>query len=296
MNDFKHQVQTNPKPGSRVDRRGYPMPARAFFLVFVDEVGKDGFLVRRCYASLTDPGLKNFNLTPLQAMGEVFPEKYGLMPKNFKSPFGIAEHVLGENASSYVSTSSLFPEGVPNWYGKKVFIDIAKAKASGAEVVSTDQIVTALTEYKASNPHLTTRIDKLTGCIQNIEKEVLIRGERVPAKAIFTESSLAATKGLVRAARVVQVIGVVLTAYDLEQASEKSFKTKSIKPISAEVIRQAGGWGAAATGFKIGAVAGAVVGIETGPGAILTGLIGGIIFGTAGYFGADWIADHIDEN
>ena len=41
---------------------------------------------------------------------------------------------------------------------------------------------------------------------------------------------------------------------------------------------------------------GAAVGIETGPGVVLTGLIGGVIFGTAGYFGADWVADHIDEN
>ncbi len=39
-----------------------------------------------------------------------------------------------------------------------------------------------------------------------------------------------------------------------------------------------------------------IIDIETGPGAILTGAIGGLIFGTAGYFGADWIADFIDEN
>jgi hypothetical protein len=36
--------------------------------------------------------------------------------------------------------------------------------------------------------------------------------------------------------------------------------------------------------------------IETGPGAIITGLVGGIVFGAAGYFGADWVADHIDKN
>lgn len=52
----------------------------------------------------------------------------------------------------------------------------------------------------------------------------------------------------------------------------------------------------AVAGAKIGTVAGAAVGIETGPGVVLTGLIGGVIFGTSGYFGADWVADHIDEN
>lgn len=48
--------------------------------------------------------------------------------------------------------------------------------------------------------------------------------------------------------------------------------------------------------MKIGAVGGAVLGIETGPGAILTGALGGIVGGLAGYYGFDWIADHIDEN
>jgi hypothetical protein len=33
-----------------------------------------------------------------------------------------------------------------------------------------------------------------------------------------------------------------------------------------------------------------------GPGAILSGFFGALIFGTAGYFGADWIADHLDAN
>lgn len=44
------------------------MPAMAFFLVNVDEVGNDVSLVRGCDASPTDTRLKNFNLTPLQAI------------------------------------------------------------------------------------------------------------------------------------------------------------------------------------------------------------------------------------
>lgn len=88
-----------------------------------------------------------------------------------------------------------------------------------------------------------------------------------------------------------QVLGIVLTAYDLEQASEKAFRAKSVKPISAEVLRQAGGWGAAVAGFKVCRVAGAALRIETSQGAVLTGLAGGIIFGAAGYFG--WIGSPI---
>lgn len=100
------------------------------------------------------------------------------------------------------------------------------------------------------------------------------------------------TKGL----RVVNVIGFVLTAYDIEQATEKSIKQKSLKPVTAEVIRQVGGWGGAIAGAKVGGTLGALVGIETGPGALISGAVGAVIFGAAGYFGADWIADYIDEN
>ena len=38
------------------------------------------------------------------------------------------------------------------------------------------------------------------------------------------------------------------------------------------------------------------LGIEADPEAIITGLVGGIVAGAAGYYGADWIADHIYEN
>ena len=124
----------------------------------------------------------------------------------------------------------------------------------------------------------------------------MVKGEKIPAKAIFTPESLTIVKSLSKVGRVVKVVGIALTAYDLEQATEKSVATASVKPVSAEVIRQAGGWGGFVAGAKIGTVAGAAVGIETGPGAFLTGLVGGIIFGAAGYYGADWVADYIDEN
>ncbi|MGK8190612.1 hypothetical protein [Enterobacter ludwigii] len=153
----------------------------------------------------------------------------------------------------------------------------------------------ALDEYKVKNPHLVKRVYKIAAFVRDVDKEILIMGEKIPAKTIFTPESLSLVKGMAKAGRVVQVVGIVLTAYDHEQATEKSIKTGSVKPISAEVIRQTGGGGFVA-GAKIGTVAGAAVGVETGPVAVITGLIGGIIFGYAGYYGADWIADYIDEN
>ncbi|EDX9487247.1 glycine zipper family protein [Salmonella enterica] len=272
------------------------MPARAFFFIIVDEPGKDGFLVRKIYASQSNPYLSKMNLSPLRLLSETDPERYGLLPKDYSAPTSIAEHVMGNNKSSYISTSSVFPDGSPRFDGKTIYIDVDKALTSGAELVTIDEILKALDEYKTNNPHLAKRIDKIAAYVRDIDKEILVKGEKIPAKAIFTPESLNLVKNFSKVGRVVQVVGIVLTAYDLEQATEKSVETGSVKPISAEVIRQAGGWGGFVAGAKIGAVAGAAVGIETGPGAFLTGLVGGIIFGVAGYYGADWVADYIDEN
>lgn len=296
MSGFEFKTPTNTDDGSRHEVASHHMPARAFFFIIVDEVGKDGFLVRKVYATPNSPYLANMNLAPLAQLSQVQPEKYGLMPKQWGAPPTVAEHVMGNHGSSYVSSSSIFPEGSPRFQGRSVFIDIAKAKASGARLVSTGEILASLKQYKTQNPHLAKRVDKIAQYVEDFDKEVLVHGEKVPAQAIFNPGSLKVAKIAIGAGRVVQVVGIVLTAYDLEQATEKSFRANSVKPISAEVIRQAGGWGGAVAGFKIGGVAGAALGIETGPGAIVTGLVGGIIFGTAGYFGADWVADHIDKN
>jgi hypothetical protein len=49
-------------------------------------------------------------------------------------------------------------------------------------------------------------------------------------------------------------------------------------------------------GAKAGVLIGGAAGIESGPGLVLTAIGGGIIFGIAGYMGADWIADFIYED
>ncbi|PLP99190.1 hypothetical protein CYJ10_18020 [Cupriavidus pauculus] len=38
------------------------------------------------------------------------------------------------------------------------------------------------------------------------------------------------------------------------------------------------------------AAIGVTYGVVTGPGVIVTGLVGGVLFGTMGYFGADYLA------
>lgn len=293
---MKSEHFTNSTPNSENDVAGYLMPARSFFFVITEEVGKNGFLVRKIYESSKSPYLKNMNLTPLQTISELSPEIHGMRPKQWGSTASIAEHVMGFNHSNFISTSSIFPTGSPRFDGRSIFIDLDKAKKSGARIIETSEILRNLDNYKISNPHLQKRIEKIAAYISAVDSEVLVQAERIPASAIFTDASLQNTQTYVKYARVVQVLGVVLTAYDLAEAGHESYKTSSVKPITAEIIRQAGGWGTAMAGFKLGGAMGAAVTIETGPGAIIGGLVGGIVFGSAGYFGADWVADHIYEN
>ena len=298
MTNFQCKIPTNQTQDSISNVPGYLMPARAFFFIIVEEPGKDGFLVRKIYASNKSPYLEEMKLSELQQLSEIHPERYGMMPKDFSAPHSIAEHVMGggKNISQYISTSSIFPGGSPRIEGRDIFIDIQRAQQSGMRLISTEEILVELTKYKEQYPHLSRRVDKISSYVRDIDREVLIHGEKVPASAIFNKESLRIAQTAAKAGRAIQVVGIVFTAYDIAQASNESIRIGNAKPITAELVRQAGGWGAAWAGFKIGGVVGAALGIETGPGAVISGLVGGIIVGTAGYFGADWVADHIYVN
>ncbi len=297
MSDYLYKAPTNDKKGSQYDVLGHLMPARMFFFVVVDEPGKDGFLVRRVYSSIEDPYLLEMKLSPIENLREVFPETYGLWGRG--GPEGnanVAEHVLAyDRITSYASTSSNFPGGTDRMVGKTVYVDIAKAKRAGAKLVSTEEIVAAIDEYaKTLNSEARRKANYIKKKVLEIDKEILVQPRpSVPAEGIFSQRGLAISMGIVKYARVVQVIGIGFTAYDLKVAADESIKTKSVRPIEKEVVRQIGGWGGAVIGAKMGVATGALVGIETGPGTIITGAIGGIIFGAIGYFGGSVVADHI---
>lgn len=68
------------------------------------------------------------------------------------------------------------------------------------------------------------------------DHEILLEGH-VPASAVKTGAMMGATRTL----QVVSGVGIMLTAYDLEQAAERSRAKHSIRPLAAETVRQAGG-------------------------------------------------------
>lgn len=297
MSKSEYNTKTNTEKKSTFDIEGYLMPAKTFFFVVVEEIGKDGFLVRKVYASIDNPHLLKKKLSYAQKLSETIPEKVGMTPRNINSTASIADHVLAiDEHTKYVSTSSDFPGGSPRMDGKTVYIDIEKAKKHGAKLITTDEIIFSLEEYIKKYPHTKDKTKWLIRKVRNVDKEVLIKTTRTPPNAIFTPKSYKNSQTIIRGAKVISTFGIAFTAYDLSCAVNESYKINSFKPVTAEVMRQAGGWGAGIAGFKIGAIAGAAIGIETGPGALVTGLVGGILFGSAGYFGADWIADYIYKN
>ncbi|WP_255317808.1 hypothetical protein [Capnocytophaga canimorsus] len=257
---------------------------RAMMFILTDELLPTGKLVRKV---VVPPSKKIFNFIRSNQY-----EMFGMSATDPLADITIGEHAFGKKPSPYISASTL-SKGAPNIMGSPQYIDIAKAEAAGCKIYTTNEIIQDLRRMQKEAPSINakTNLEKLINVISNTEKEVLIKGN-IPPSAIKSSTTMNITKGL----RVLNIIGIVISAYEVEQAVEKSIKKESVKPIAAETIRQVGGWASAIAGAKVGAVGGTLLGIETGPGAILFGAGGAIIFGVAGYLGADWIADYIDEN
>ncbi|RYZ43923.1 MAG: LysM domain-containing protein [Myxococcaceae bacterium] len=255
-------------------------PWRAFLFILSDEVLPSGKAIRKV---LEFPGISQAQY--IQANPEIF----GMKPPNPQSKISLGQHALGQNQSRFLSASTR-RGGAPNISGRPVYIDIKKATSAGVKIHSTKAISSDLAQLEKANPSLKPRIEKLNKAML-MEAEVLLEGN-IPRAAIKSENVMMMTRSL----RAFQVIGAAFTVYDLGKATSKSVKQGSVKPIAAEGLRQVGGWAAAVAGAKAGGLIGAALGIETGPGAILTGFAGALFVGSAGYFGADWVADYIDPN
>jgi hypothetical protein len=262
----------------------------------------------------------------------VVPKDFSLLPKNPLGKITPAEHAMAMKSlsSQYLSTSQkVF--GAPSINGTPLLIDIAKAEAAGARIVPMEQLVTELKQFAAQNPTAKARVDKLIDIIQTVEGEVLIEG-KVDGKAVSKvsvahsayirsaedlwkkfssrqitkaqlEAELKALEGafskarrIGRIGRALTVVGVIFTVKDVAEATQRSINQQSYKPLAAESIRQVGGWGGAIAGAKAGFAVGALFGIETGPGAVITGAIGAVIVGGAAYYGFDLLADKLSPN
>lgn len=267
------------------------VPGAYYVFVLADEIDPTrGKVVRRV---LVNPRMAAEAARQAGRPLQLFPhpERFGFQPTGPGSPLSLGRHALGMKPSPYSSASTGLL-GARRFVGTPFWIDVPAAQAAGATLHETAEILADLDRIaaKAVTDADKARIARIRALVA-ADQEVLIKGS-VPAGAVKGPAAMAMTRGL----QGVQIIGFAMTAVNMAHATEKSVRTQSARPIAAETVRQVGGWAAAWAGMKLGAAGGALVGIETGPGALLTGAAGGVVGGVAGYFGFDWIADHIDEN
>lgn len=257
----------------------------------------------------------------------VVPRNYALLPKKPGGNLSLAEHAMAYKLeeSPYLSASNR-PIGSPTGgeKGTPLLIDVNKVVKAGGKVYSVSDVIKDLERYIREHPHTKPRVTKLISVIRDIEGEVLIENGTPPgsgktlgsahrayiksAERLFAdyksgvlnreelvkslqnlETQYKQAKIIGRFGRILMIVGVVFTVHDLIEATDKSLTQRSWVPVSQEIARQSAGWGGAMAGMKIGFVTGAAFGIETGPGAILTGMIGAFIFGAIGYHSADYI-------
>jgi hypothetical protein len=266
-------------------------PARAFFFVLADEVNPLRQKVTR--KVMVNPALGQKLSASLGRSIPVAanPEHFGLHPSGPGSPVSIGRHAMGMKPSPF-SSASTSPLGASRISGSRFWIDVEKAQRAGATFHDMEEIIADLDRIarKTHKPTDLLRIERIKSLVR-ADAEILIKGS-VPPTAVKGASAMALTRGL----QGVQIVGFVMTAIDISHATQRSIREQSVKPIAAETVRQLGGWAAAWAGVKLGLAGGALLGIETGPGAIATGAMGGVIGGVSGYFGFDWIADHVSPN
>jgi len=284
-------VPAHTAPSSAAEQRPSLVPGRAFLFVLADEIDPlSRKLVRRV---IVNPRVAERWAAQLGRPVPYVPhpESFGFAPTDMNSLVTPGRHAQGLKPSSFTSASDHLL-GASRFSGSPFWIDVGKARAAGATIHETQEILGDLDKIIARTRNV-DKVGRLNRVRQLVaaDAEVLIRGP-IPAAAVKGTSAMLLTRALQGA----QIVGFVMTAVDIGTAANTSLRTSSVKPLAAEGIRQAGGWAAAWAGVKLGAAAGAAVGIETGPGAVVTGAVGGIAGGVAGYCGFDWVADFIYEN
>jgi hypothetical protein len=287
-----HTAALHPHNSWEQEHQSSLIPGRAYLFVLADEVNPlTQKVVRRVITSqkLAARVSARFG-QPLSAFPN--PEQFGFHPTDPNAPVSMGRHAMGMKPSKFLSASRrLF--GARRFVGRPFWIDVEKAKAAGATVHETREILSDLDRIAAKTKKAAgiARINEVRAKVVT-DQEVLFGRAGVLAKAIKGPAAMALT----RVAQGIQIVGFAITAVEIESAAEESIKIGSIKPLGAETVRQTGSWAMAWAGMKLGAAAGAAFGIETGPGAVVTAVGGALVGGTAGYLGFDWVADHIHPN
>ncbi len=95
--------------------------------------------------------------------------------------------------------------------------------------------------------------------------------------------------------RALGAVGFAVEAWQMSQAVRRSIARQSARPATAQVARTVTRWSSAWAGAKLFGATGALLGVELGPGAVLTSALGATVGGCVGYVTGQWIARRVDQ-
>ncbi len=93
---------------------------------------------------------------------------------------------------------------------------------------------------------------------------------------------------------VLFALGLVSDAWQMKMAIGRSVATRTLRPAAAQATRSLTTWGAVWAGAELLGIGGALAGIETGPGVVVTSGVGAIVGGFLGLFASNWLAKKIE--
>ncbi|MGH9582500.1 MAG: hypothetical protein ACRD4O_06145, partial [Bryobacteraceae bacterium] len=205
------------------------------------------------------------------------PSVFGMQPRGNLviqvTPQMIAEHALGKNLETPLLSASELSFGAKTINGTGYQISLKVLAEQGINIIKNEEVIAAVKQYAVDNPEAAFRVNAWLNA-QSVELETMIVGQ-VPAEAVSSMAVNGRTYLIVsKGARVVGYIGIGVTVLDLSVAGYQAYESGNPRVFTDKALKTAGGLAGAIGGAKIGAAAGTVLGIETGPGAIVFGLIG----------------------
>lgn len=226
------------------DRPAAAIPARAYLLVVADEPASSGRAARRVFS---------------------MPLTSGRMVADNLVLFGLEPGAGGHNASAAGGPRSPALEGA----GTRA-LDPQAAQRLGLTRIELADLRSDLDRLARRNPALGDRIGRLLGQLEP-DKAPPAAGSSAPAPAREDGQGM----------RLAEVIGLIVSAYDLGQPDGLSCRPTSPQELAPARIRCMAGWGGDWLGFRLAGLDGTAVAIEAGPGPVPLAALGGIAFGTS---------------